>query len=142
MSHHHVIFDKFPKLVKNSKFFLESSDQSNTDTHYRITKSLDWVHSLGPLGYWATLHGIFNNKKTLIFVIWEQSIWNWLIVSVQGVRKGLQLIIIDCWTFHMLPFFVCFGIQDQIIGLTTDTSWRKDIWTLYCVFKRLLRLPL
>ena len=81
MSHHHVILDKFPKLVKNSKFFLESSVLLIFDTftnkaaylikhrHLRINKSLDWGHSLGPLEYWATLHGIFNNKKTLIIVI-------------------------------------------------------------------------
>ena len=28
----------------------------------------------------------------------------------------------------MRLFVVCTGIQDQIIGLTTDSSWRNDIW--------------
>ena len=54
-------------------------------------------------------------------------------VSVQGVREGLKLIIIDCWEFYMRPFVVCLGIQEQNIGLTTETTWRKDLWTSYHV---------
>ena len=85
MSHHYVIFDKFPKLVENSKFFLESSVILIFDPfinivgylikhrQFRINKNLDWSHLQGPLGYWATLDVIFNNKNTLIFDIREQS---------------------------------------------------------------------
>ncbi len=56
MSYHYVIIDKFPKLVENSKFFLQSSvliifhtfanivAYSIKHRHFRINKSLDWGH--------------------------------------------------------------------------------------------------
>ena len=59
MKHHYVIFDKFPKLVENSIFFLESAVIIIFDfftnilgyliehRHFRINKCLD-------LGHWGT----------------------------------------------------------------------------------------
>ena len=56
MSYHYKIFDKFPKLVENSKLFLESSVLLIFDNligivayliksgHVRINKSLYWGH--------------------------------------------------------------------------------------------------
>ena len=81
MSHYFEIFDKFPKFVESRAFFLESSVLLIFDTstnilaylteyrHFRVNKGLDCSHCLWQLGYWATLDGIFNNKKTLIAVI-------------------------------------------------------------------------
>ena len=79
-SHYYEIFDKFPKLVENSKFFLQSSVLLIFDTfanivaysikhrHFRINKSLDSGHWLGPLRYWATFDDILNNKNTPVFI--------------------------------------------------------------------------
>ena len=50
---------------------------------------VDWGHWLGPLGNidpWLHLH----SKVTLILVVWEENIKNWLTVSVRELREGLH----------------------------------------------------
>ena len=79
MSHRHVIFNKFPKLVETANFsfsakssvilifdtFTNTEAYSITHRQFRIYKSLDW----GSLGYRTTLADIIQNKTTLICVI-------------------------------------------------------------------------